>query len=88
MKKFGRITEVEGEGLTSLLGQDVILFCLDRIYTGKLSGVSDSDVLLEDAEIANDSAHVVYQVVGRFTVKLPNAIYVRTSAIESYTILK
>lgn len=85
MKKI--ITEVEGEGLVSLLGERVTLFCANYIYTGKLAGVNETCVLLEDASI-------VYET-GAFTEKkwkdaqaLPNKWYVQTNAIESFGVLK
>lgn len=87
MKKIVNVTEIEGEGLTALLGERVTLFCLNYIYTGKLTGVNSTCVLLEDAAI-------VYET-GAFDAKewkdaqrLPNALYVQTSAIESFTVLK
>jgi hypothetical protein len=87
MKKIVTVTEIEGEGLESLLGQNVTLFCLNYIYTGKLTGVNDKFVLLE-------SAKVVYET-GAFNVKewkdaqsLPNNWYVNLNAIESFGILK
>lgn len=85
MKKI--ITEVEGEGLVSLLNERVTLFCANYIYTGKLAGVNETCVLLEDASI-------VYET-GAFTEKnwkdaqaLPNKWYVQTNAIESFGVLK
>ncbi len=85
MKKI--IEEVEDEGLISLLGKRVTLFAANYIYTGKLAGVNESDVLLTDAAI-------VYET-GPFSddnwkdaQKLPSSWYVRTSMIESYGILK
>jgi hypothetical protein len=81
------IEDVEGEGLVSLMGQRITLFCVNYIYTGKLVGVNDSDVKLTDSAI-------VYET-GPFTdtdwadaQQLPNDVYVRTSAIESYCVLK
>ena len=83
MKKTVTIREVEGEGLVSLLDKQVMLFCLNYIYTGKLAGVNDTCVLLENPKI-------VYET-GAFTSKtmvdaqsLPFSIYVQTSAIESF----
>ena len=61
MKKLVSVQEVEGEGLISLLGERVTLFCLNYIYTGKLLGVNDTCVLLEDPSI-------VYET-GAFTEK-------------------
>jgi hypothetical protein len=87
MKKLVQVQEVEGEGLVSLLGQRVTLFCMNYIYTGLLSGVNGSCVLLEDAGI-------VYET-GSFSDKtwkdcqaLPNSLYVQIGAIESFTVLK
>lgn len=87
MKKLVQVQEVEGEGLVSLLGQRVTLFCMNYIYTGTLSGMNSSCVLLEEAGI-------VYET-GAFTDKtwkdyqpLPNSLYVQLAAIESFTVLK
>ena len=82
MKKL--VEDVGGEGLESLLGETVILFCMNYFYTGKLIGVSTDDVLLSDPEI-------IYQT-GSFAVEgwedsqktCCDEQYVRISAIESY----
>jgi len=84
MKKLVSVTEVEGEGLEALLGEQVLLFGLNYIYAGKLSGVNDTFVQLEEASI-------VYET-GPFNTKgykdaqtLPgNAWYVQRGAIESF----
>ena len=76
------------EGLESLLGQNVTLLCMNYIYTGKLVGIDDGQVKLDDAKI-------VYET-GAFTEKewtdaqpLPNGTwYVRLATIESFGILK
>ena len=85
MKKI--VQEVEGEGLVKLLGEKVTLFCMNYIYTGRLSGVNDTCVLLDDAK-------VVYET-GDFNRKdwkdaqpLPGQWYVSTSSIESFGVLK
>jgi homoserine acetyltransferase len=81
MKKI--IEQVDNEGLESLLGKKVELWCLNYIYYGTLTGVNDTCVLLEDA-------YVVYET-GELTAsshkdkqKLPGKWYVQTSAIESF----
>jgi hypothetical protein len=78
-----KLVEEQGEGLVKLMGEQVLLFCLNYIYTGKLIGVNTTCVLLEDAKI-------VYET-GAFNVKkftdaqaLPFNCYVQTSAIESF----
>jgi len=85
MKKI--VQEVEGEGLVKLLGEKVTLFCMNYIYTGRLSGVNETCVLLDDAK-------VVYET-GDFKSKdwkdaqpLPGQWYVSTSSIESFGVLK
>lgn len=84
MKKLVTVTEVEGEGLVALLGQQVIIFCMNYIYTGTLSGVNTNDIMLENAAI-------VYET-GAFdkksfmdAQKLPFPLYIRTNSIESYS---
>lgn len=82
MKKIINVVEVEGEGLQSLLGEKVILFCMNYFYAGTLTGVNADCVLLEDAGI-------VYET-GAFTdVKWKDfqkigSIYVRLQAIEAF----
>ena len=84
MKKLVNVVEVEGEGLEALMGEQVLLFALNYIYTGTLSGVNESFVQLTDAKI-------VYET-GPFTEKgykdaqsLPGGIwYVQRGAIESF----
>lgn len=81
------VKEVEGEGLDALLGQRVTLFCGVYIYTGRLVGVNQTCVKLEDAGI-------VYET-GPFNDKewgdcqsLPNDWYVAMQSIESFGVLK
>ena len=83
MKKIVSVTEVDGEGLVALLGERVTLFCLNYIYEGRLSGVNEACVLLEDAAI-------VYET-GPFSgtefkdaQPIANVWYVQRSAIESF----
>lgn len=84
MKKIVEVVEVENEGLLALLGKEVMLFCLNYIYAGTLTGVNESCVLLTDAKL-------VYET-GSFTEKgykdaqaLPTGNwYVQRGAIESF----
>lgn len=87
MKKLVKVEEVDGEGLIALMGEDVTLFCFGYIYAGKLVGVNDKFVKLENA-------HIVYET-GSFdekkfkdAQKLPNDHYVMISSIESFGLLK
>ena len=80
-------TEIENEGLEALMGKRVTLFCGVYIYTGKLVGVNQTCVKLEDVGI-------VYET-GCFTNKewadyqpLRNDWYISTQSIESFGVLK
>lgn len=82
MKKI--VQQVEGEGLESLLGEVVILFCMNYFYTGTLEGVNDTCVLL------GDDAAIVYET-GPFSnskwkdaQRLGHKLYVQAAAIESF----
>ena len=81
------VEDVSGEGLDKLLGERVTLFCLNYIYVGKLAGINETCVLLEEAA-------VVYET-GPFTDKkwkdaqpLPGPWYVQMACIESFGLLK
>ena len=83
MKKLANVVEVEGEGFLALMGERITLFCINYIYTGTLTGVNESCVLLGDPAI-------VYET-GSFEAdswedaqKLPHDIYVQMAAIEAF----
>lgn len=85
MKKV--IETTDAEGLEKLLGLRVTLFCLNYIYTGVLTGVNATCVLLTNPAI-------VYET-GPFTDKkwkdaqdLPDDLYIMLSAIESFGVIK
>ncbi|MBU6232242.1 hypothetical protein KGP36_06430 [Patescibacteria group bacterium] len=82
-----RIIDDTDSGLEALLGETVTFFCLNYIYTGKLVGVNDKFVLLEEPKI-------VYET-GPFGEKqwkdaqaLPHELYVMLSAVESFGLVK
>lgn len=83
MKKLIEVQEVDGEGLMSLLGELVIIFAHNYFYSGKLMGVNDKDILLENGCI-------VYET-GPFSdknwkdaQKVADKLYIRIDSIESY----
>ena len=87
MKKLVEVQEVENEGLISLLGERVTLFCMNYIYTGDLVGVNDTCIKL-------DNPAIVYET-GELTSKdwkdaqnLPESFYIQTTAIEAFGKLK
>ena len=85
MKKL--IEEVKCEGLEMLLGERVTLFCARYIYTGKLIGVNDSYVKLEDCGIVYETGALDNNKWQNYQ-KLPKEWYIEIHAIESFGILK
>lgn len=88
MKKLVNVEEVEGEGLVALMGEKVTLFCSAYIYTGKLIGVNDKYVLLEDGAIVYETGpfnEKSWKDVQSFPKK---HWYVMTASIESFGVLK
>ncbi len=81
------IEDVSGEGLEKLLGERVTLFCMNYIYTGKLSGVNEKCVLLTEAAIVYETGELS-SAKWTDAQSLPNDWYVSISAIESFGILK
>ena len=81
------IEDVPGEGLDKLLGERVTLFCAIYIYTGKLIGVNDKCVLLEDAAIVYETGPL-NDKTWKDAQTLPGEWYVSTAMIESFGRLK
>jgi len=83
-----KIVEVSGEGLEGLMGETVTLFCMNYFYTGKLTGVNEADVQLQDPKIVYETGD--WGSKGWTDAqKLPcEYLYVRTATIESYGVLK
>lgn len=81
------IEDVPGEGLEKLLGERVTLFCAVYIYTGKLVGVNDKCVLLEDAAIVYETGPL-NDKKWKDAQPLPGPWYVSIGMIESFGVLK
>lgn len=85
MKKI--VEDVNAEGLDKLLGERVTLFCMNYIYTGKLTGVNDSCVLLTDAAIVYETGALT-DPKWKDAQALPHDWYVQLASIESFGVLK
>ena len=88
MKKLAEVIEVENEGLVSLLGQIVTIYCLNYIYTGELEGVNDACIKLKNPSLVfntGDFDGKDWEDAQRFPHKY---WYVKTDAIESFGIMK
>ena len=80
------VEEVSGEGLEALLGENVALWCECYIYAGKLVGVNEHDVLLDDAKVVYETGPLCDSGF-KDAQPLPSKWYVRTSKIESYGVM-
>ena len=88
MKKLQTVVEVEGEGLLALLGEQVLLMCVNYSYVGKLIGVNDTCVQLENPGIVYETGEwsaTKYKDAQALPVK---TWYVGTQAIESFGVGK
>jgi hypothetical protein len=84
MKKVVTVQDVEGEGLLALLDKNVVLWCMNYIYSGKLVGVNDTCVLLEDACVVYSTGELTAK---SFKDAQPCAkpLYVMSGSIESFS---
>lgn len=83
MKKVVEVQEVSGEGLLALLNENVLLLCSSYFYAGKLIGVNDTCVLLENAQIVYETGELSAKTY-KDAQKLPGPWYIQLSHIESY----
>jgi hypothetical protein len=85
MKKI--VEEVDQEGLDKLIGKRVTLFCMNYIYTGTLTGINDTCVLLTDAAIVYETGQL-QDPTWKDAQPLPADWYVQLSSVESFGLLK
>jgi hypothetical protein len=79
-----KIVEIDAKaGIESLLGERVILLCLNYFYAGQLAGVSRTCVLLEDASIVYETGEWG-QPEWKDAQKTGRPVYVRLGCIESF----
>src|SRR5271165_3471132 len=88
MKVIQTVTEVSGEGLESLLGQKVTLFCANYFYTGTLIGVNVTCVKLEKAAIIYETGSFADKEFKDVQSLNTKEFYVQTNAIEAFGVLK
>ena len=88
MKKLVTTTEVEGAGLVSLMGEKVLLMCANYFYTGKLTGVNDEFVELEDPAIVYETGDWSAKGYTSEQSLHTKTFYVRIPAIEAFGVSK
>lgn len=78
-----KVIEVENEGLISLLNKQVTFFCAVYIYTGKLVGVNNTCIKLENPKIVYETG-AFDNKTWKDAQSLPNDIYLQTAMIEAF----
>ena len=83
-----KIIDSSGDSLEGLMGERVTFYCTRYIYCGKLVGVADNYVELEDAVIVYETGSFDSKE-WKTAHKLPNkAWHVMLHAVECFGILK
>lgn len=83
-----KLIEVENEGLVSLIGENVTLFCANYFYAGKLTGVNDDCVRLDNPRIVYDTGPWTDKKYADEQALPCGHIYVSTAFIEAFGIVK
>tara|TARA_R110000868_G_scaffold275278_1_gene534995 strand:+ start:321 stop:668 length:348 start_codon:yes stop_codon:yes gene_type:complete len=85
MKKL--IEQVDGEGLEALLGEQVTFFCMNYIYAGKLIGMNETCVLLQDPKIVYETGSF-HEKQWEDAQPVCPQLYIQTASIESFGVVK
>jgi hypothetical protein len=89
MLQAKQLIDVENEGLVALLESEVVLFCANYVYTGKLVGVNDTCLKLENPAIVYETGEYTGGYSWKDAQRLPvKHQYVMLSAIESFGLKK
>ena len=83
MKRIVKVEETEGDGLISLLGEQVILFCGNYFYAGELVGVNDTCVSLKDGGIVYETGSFG-DLKWKDFQKVASELFVNIDSIESF----
>jgi len=84
MQVLQTVIEVDGEGLKALMGEQVLLMCANYFYAGKLVGVNDTCVKLEEPSIVYDTGSFSSDSWSDAQRLHADEWYVQLSAIESF----
>lgn len=78
-----QVIEVSGEGMESFLGKTIRVFCGVYIYTGRLVGVNNTFIKLEDPAIVYETGDLCAKT-DKDAQMLPSPHYVQMGFIESF----
>ena len=81
------IMSTSASGLESLLGTRITVWCMNYIYTGDLTGVGEDCIQLENAGVVYETGPLD-SPAWRDMQRLPHALYIMRSSIESFMVLK
>ena len=81
------VEETQKEGLESLLGKDVTIFSLNYIYHGKLIGVNDTCIKLQNPSIVYETGKFSDSSFKDIQSLHTECFYVQTGCIESFGVL-
>ena len=83
-----KLIEVSDEGLEGLLGEVVTLLCMNYFYTGKLTGVNEQCVQLQNPKIVYETGNWKEPAWGDAQALPTEHLYVNISSVESFGVLK
>lgn len=86
MKRIVNVIESSGDGLEKLLGECVQVWCVNYIYAGRLVGVNTNDIVLEEAGVVYQTGKLGGKSFEVFEPCGVDELFIRTSAIESYSL--
>ena len=76
------IVETTNDGIESLLGKTIQVWCCNYIYQGHLSGVSDTTLKLENASVVYETGPL--KGPNKTSEELPAVWFVQLTAVESF----
>ncbi len=79
-----KLVDVDTEGLESLLGEDIMVWSLNYIYAGKLVGVNDTCIRLDDAKVVYETGPLT-SAGFQDAQALPHPAYIQLACIEMFT---
>jgi hypothetical protein len=82
MKKL--VQEIENEGFEKLLGEKILVMCVNYFYTGKLIGVNESCILIENPSIVYETGKWGDGEYKDDQTMHIDELYIQISSIESF----
>jgi hypothetical protein len=84
MKRLVNVIDIDEDGLESLLGEYVQLWCMNYIYAGRLIGVNQDAVCLAESVVVYETGRMTDKGWKLAESTGLNELFIRIPAIESY----